>query len=71
MGNPAKTILLLILLLLIVITFFALTGLDLSKPEQSAIRLADQLARLNRTINYWIRNLVYDIRIWFQDLFAR
>lgn len=71
MGNPSKTILLLFLLLLIVIVFFALTGLDLRKPEQSAIKMIDQISRLNRIINNWIRGVVLDIRIWFQELFTR
>lgn len=71
MGNPAKTILLLILLLIIVIVFFALTGLDLSKPEQSAIKLVDQVTRLNRAINRWIRELFFSIRMWFVETFSR
>jgi prophage maintenance system killer protein len=71
MGNPAKTILLLILLLLIVIIFFALTGLDLSKPEQSANKMVVQLARLNRAINRAIREFFFSVRMWFRETFSR
>ena len=71
MGNPAKTALLLILLLFIIIAFFALTGVDVRKPEQAATKLADQFLRLNRAINQALRNLFYSIRIWFQELFSR
>lgn len=71
MGNPAKTILLLLVLLTIVIVFFALTGLDLTKPEQSTIKLIDQLSRLNRAINRALRQFFYSIRLWFQDTFSR
>jgi cell shape-determining protein MreC len=71
MKNPAKTILLLILLLLIVISFFALTGINLRKPEQAAYSMADQVIRINRIINQWVRDLMYSIRLWFQNIFSR
>lgn len=71
MSNPAKTALLLILLLLIIIIFFALTGVDLRKPEKAAYTLVDKVVELNRAINRWVRGLVFDIRTWFQETFAR
>lgn len=71
MGNPAKTALLLILLLFIILAFFALTGIDVRKPEQAAIRLADQVVRLNRAINQALRNFLWSIRMWFQETFSR
>ena len=70
MSNPAKTALLLILLIFIVIAFFALTGIDVRKPEQSAIQLAEKLVQLNRTINRMFRNLLFSIRMWFKDTFT-
>ena len=71
MGNPAKAALLLILLVFIVITFFALTGIDVNKPEQSASRLAGKLVQLNRAINQMVRNVIFSIRMWFQETFSR
>jgi len=71
MGNPAKTALLLILLIFIIIAFFALTGIDVRKPEQSAYQLAEKLGQLNRTINRAVRNAFYSIRMWFKGLFSR
>lgn len=71
MGNPAKTALLLILLIFLVIAFFALTGVDPRKPEQSAIRLVEKLTQLNRAINRMVRNVIYSIRMWFKDTFSR
>ena len=71
MGNPAKTALLLILLIFIVIAFFALTGVDPRKPEQSAIKLAEKLLQLNRAINRMVRNVIFSIRMWFKDTFSR
>jgi hypothetical protein len=70
MGNPAKTAILLFVLIFIIIAFFALTGVDPRTPEQSAIKLADQLGRLNRTINQMIRNFFYSIRLWFKETFS-
>ena len=71
MGNPAKTALLLILLIFIIIAFFALTGVDVRKPEQSAYKLADRVVELNRAINHAVRNFFFSIRIWFQETFSR
>ena len=70
MGNPAKAALLLILLVFIVITFFALTGIDVSKPEQSANQMVVKLGQLNRAINQMIRNVIFSIRMWFQETFT-
>ena len=71
MGNPAKAALLLILLVFIIIAFFALTGIDVNKPEQSANQLAVKLVQLNRAINQMVRNVIFSIRIWFQETFSR
>lgn len=71
MGNPAKTALLLILLVFIIITFFALTGVDVKKPEQSANQLVVKLGQLNRAINQMVRNVIFSIRMWFQETFTR
>ena len=71
MNNPAKAALLLILLVFIIITFFALTGVNVNKPEQSAIKLAEKLAQLNRAINQMMRNVIFSIRTWFQEAFSR
>ena len=71
MGNPAKTALLLILLIFIIVAFFALTGVDPRKPEQSAIKLAEKLLQLNRAINRMVRNVIFSIRMWFKDTFTR
>jgi len=70
MGNPAKTALLLILLIFIVITFFALTGINVRKPEQAAYKLADKVVQLNRAINQMMRNVIWSIRTWFQETFS-
>lgn len=71
MSNPAKAALLLILLVFIIITFFALTGIDVRKPEQSAYKLVDKVVQLNRAINQMMRNLILSIRLWFQETFTR
>ena len=71
MSNPSKTILLLMLLLMIVIVFFALTGIDVRQPEQSALKLVEKVTQLNRTINLWVRQLIFSIRTWFQEAFSR
>ena len=70
MGNPAKAALLLILLVFIIITFFALTGIDVNKPEQSANQLVVKLGQLNRAINQMVRNVIFSIRMWFQETFT-
>lgn len=71
MNNPAKAALLLILLVFIIITFFALTGVDVNKPEQSAVKLVEKLAQLNRAINQMMRNVIFSVRTWFQEAFSR
>jgi hypothetical protein len=71
MNNPAKAALLLILLVFIIVTFFALTGVDVKKPEQSAVKLAEKLVQLNRAINQMMRNFIFSIRTWFQETFTR
>ena len=71
MNNPAKAALLLILLVFIIITFFALTGVNVNKPEQSAIKLAEKLTQLNRAINQMMRNVIFSVRSWFQEAFSR
>lgn len=70
MSNPAKAALLLILLIFIIITFFALTGVNVRKPEQSAYKLVDKVVQLNRAINQMMRNVILSIRTWFQGLFS-
>ena len=71
MNNPAKAALLLILLVFIIITFFALTGVDVRKPEQSAVKLAEKVLQLNRAINQMARNVIFSIRMWFTETFSR
>ena len=71
MNNPAKAALLLILLVFIIIAFFALTGVNVSKPEQSAVKLAEKLVQLNRAINQMMRNVIFSVRSWFQEAFSR
>jgi len=71
MGNPAKAALLLILLIFIIIVFFALTGIDVNKPEESANQLAAKMVQLNRAINQMVRNVIFSIRMWFQETFSR
>ena len=69
--NVSKTILLLILLVLIVIIFFALTGIDVRKPEQATLTLIDKIGQLNRALNRMLREFLFSIRVWFQETFAR
>lgn len=71
MGNPAKTILLIILLLIIILVFFALTGINLRKPEQAAYTLVDKVLELNRAINAAMRQFFYSVRLKLKDTFSR
>ncbi|HDD55995.1 MAG TPA: hypothetical protein ENG59_07130 [Chloroflexi bacterium] len=71
MNNPAKAALLLILLLFLIVAFFALTGVDVRKPEQSAVKLAEKVLQLNRAINQMARNVIFSIRMWFTETFSR
>lgn len=71
MNNPAKAVLLLILLLFIIVTFFALTGVNVRRPEESAYKLVDKVLQLNRAINQMMRNVLFSIRTWFQEAFSR
>jgi hypothetical protein len=57
--------------MLLILIFFALTGIDVRKPEQAALTLIDKLAQLNRSLNRMVRNLVYNIRNSFQERFSR
>jgi len=70
MDNPAKTALLIMLLLFIILAFFAITGIDVRRPEQAAYKLADKVVQLNRAINQMMRNVIFSIRMWFQDTFT-
>lgn len=69
--NTSKVILIIIFVMLMILIFFALTGIDVRKPEQAAITLIDKLAQLNRSLNRMVRNLVYNIRNSFQERFSR
>jgi cell shape-determining protein MreC len=69
--NVSKVILIVIVVLILVLIFFALTGIDLRKPEQAALKLLDQLAQLNRSINRALRNFFYNLRVSFQERFSR
>jgi Na+/H+ antiporter NhaC len=71
MNNISKTILLIILLLLIVLVFFALTGIDVRRPEQAATTMIAKIGQLNRAITRMLHELLVSIRVWFQETFAR
>ena len=69
--NISKAILIIFFLLMLILIFFALTGIDVSKPEQAATTLIDKVAQLNRLINQMVRNMVFSIRTSFQERFSR
>ena len=69
--NVSKVILIIIFVMLLVIIFFAFTGIDLRKPEQAAYKLVDKAVELNRTLNRFVRNLVWNIRTSIQERFSR
>jgi hypothetical protein len=69
--NLSKAILIVIFLMLLILIFFALTGIDVRKPEQAAITLIEKLVDLNRAINRAIRNFFYSIRTSFNERFSR
>ena len=69
MKNLSKTLLILIFLMLLIVIFFALTGIDISKPEQAMYIMVDKVVQLNRAINQMFRTLFWNIRTtvtgWF------
>ena len=69
--NVSKVILIIVFVMILILIFFALTGIDIRKPEQAAITLIDKLADLNRAINRAMRNFIYGIRSSFQERFSR
>ena len=69
--NVSKAILIILFVMLLILIFFALTGIDVSKPEQAIIQLIDKLGQLNRTLNRMVRNLIFNIRTSFQERFSR
>ncbi len=69
--NISKAILIILFVLILILIFFALTGIDVRQPEQAAIKLIDQLAQLNRSLNRMVRNLIFNIRNSFQERFSR
>jgi conjugal transfer/entry exclusion protein len=69
--NISKAILIVIFVMFLILVFFALTGIDLSNPEQAAITMVDKIAQLNRTINRMVRELIFNIRTSFQERFSR
>ncbi|MCJ7735531.1 MAG: hypothetical protein MUP11_13410 [Anaerolineales bacterium] len=71
MNNLSKTILILFVILLILIIFFALTGIDLRKPDQALLTLIDKVAQLNRSLNRMLRNVVFSIQNTVRETFNR
>ncbi len=69
--NISKAILIVIFVMFLILVFFALTGIDLSNPEQAAITMVDKIAQLNRSINRMVRELIFNIRTSFQERFSR
>ncbi len=69
--NVSKAILIIIFVLLLIIIFFAFTGIDVRKPEQAVYKLVDKAVEINRAINRFVRNLVWNIRTSFQERFSR
>ena len=69
MKNLSKTILIIIFILLLLVIFFALTGVDVRKPEQAMYIMVDKVVQLNRAINQMFRELFWNIRTtvsgWF------
>lgn len=71
MKNPSKVALILIFLLLLIVIFFALTGVNVNKPEEAMYILIDKLVALNRAINQMFRNLFWSIRTTVTGWFGR
>lgn len=71
MNNLSKTILILFVILLLLIIFFALTGIDLRKPDQALLTLIDKVAQLNRSLNRMLRNVVFSIQNTVRETFNR
>jgi conjugal transfer/entry exclusion protein len=69
--NVSKAILIIFFLMLLIVIFFALTGIDVSNPEQAILTLIDKVAQLNRSINLMLRNVIFSIRTSFQERFSR
>ncbi len=69
--NVSKAILIVIVVMLLILIFFALTGIDVRKPEQAAVKLIDKLGQLNRALNRMVSNFIYNIRSSFQERFSR
>ena len=69
--NVSKTILIILFLLFLVLSFYIITGIDLSEPEQAAQRLVYQLAEFNRAVSKAARNFFINIRTSFQERFSR
>ncbi len=69
--NISKAILIIFFLMLLIVIFFALTGIDISNPEQAIVTLMDKVAQLNRSINHMLRNVFFSIRTFFQERFSQ
>ena len=69
--NTSKAILIIIFILLLIIIFVAYTGIDASKPEQAMYKIIDKMIEINRTLNRWVRNLIWSIRTGIEERFSR
>ena len=69
MKNLSKAILIVVFLMLLIVIFFALTGINVNKPEQAMYILVDKAVQLNRAINQMFREVIWSIRTtvtgWF------
>ena len=69
MKNLPKVLLIIIFVMLLLVIFFALTGIDVRKPEEAMYIMVEKVLELNRAINQMFRNLFWSIRTtvtgWF------
>ena len=71
MKNLSKAILIVVFLMLLLVIFFALTGINVNRPEQAMYILIDKLGQLNRAINQMFRELFWSIRTTVTGWFGR
>ena len=71
MKNLSKAILIVVFLMLLLVIFFALTGINVNKPEQAMYIMIDKLGQLNRAINQMFRELFWSIRTTVTGWFGR
>lgn len=69
MDNLPKLILIIIFVMLLLVIFFALTGVDLRRPEEAMYIMVEKVLQFNRAVNQMFRNLFWSIRTtvtgWF------